>query len=149
MRTLTSIIGYSVDEGIRDQLHALSHDGRVEYLVLEREDTLRHRLRTSTDKGTDCAIALAREQKLEDGSVLLLEEQSAIVVRMKEERWLRIKPYDESSALEVGYFAGNLHWRVRFNQDVLEIAIEAPVDFYLTRLKSHLDSGKIVVLPDD
>lgn len=149
MRTLTSIIGYSEDEGIRNQLHALSHDDRVEYLVLEREDTRRHRLRAITDKGTDCAIALAREQKLEDGSVLLLEEQIAIVVRMKEERWLRAKTCDASSALEIGYFAGNLHWRVRFDQDVLRIAIEAPVDFYLSRLRPYLDSDKIMILPDD
>jgi len=149
MRTLTNVIGRSTDKDVREKLHALSHDDRVEYLVLDREDTLRHRLRIVTDKGTDCAIALARDQKLEDGSVLSLDEVGAIVVRMKEERWLRAKPSDTSNALELGYFAGNLHWRVRFDAEVLEIAVEGPVDFYLNRLRPYMDAGKIEVLSNE
>jgi len=149
MRTLTTIVGYSTDDGVDARLHALSHEDRVEYLVLDREDTLRHRLRAVTDKGTDCAIALARNQKLEDGSVLSLDDQGAIVVRMKKERWLRTSPSDISSALELGYFAGNLHWRVRFDQEVLEIAIEGPKDFYMGRLEPFLAAGNVKVLPDE
>jgi urease accessory protein len=149
MRTLTSIIGYSTDEDISDQLHNLHHDDRVEYLILDREDTLRRRLRIITDKGTDCAVALSREQKLEDGSVLSLSEQGAIVVRMKKEPWLRTKPRDLAAALELGYFAGNLHWRVRFVDGLLDIAIEGPASFYLGRLQPYVDNGKVEVVPDD
>ncbi len=149
MRTLTDIIGYSTDRDISDQLHDLSHAGRVEYLILDRDDTLRHRLRAVTDKGTDCAIALPREQKLEDGSVLRLSDDNAIVVRMAEEHWLAVKPHDAACAVELGYFAGNLHWRVRFHGDVLEIAMEGPRDFYMERLQPFLDAGKAEVAADE
>ena len=36
-------------------------------------------MRGRTDKGTDIAIALGRDQQLTDGSVLLLDEDRAIV----------------------------------------------------------------------
>jgi urease accessory protein len=149
MRTLTNIIGYSTDREISGQLHDLSHAGRVEYLVLEREDTQRHRLRAVTDKGTDCAIALPRDQRLEDGSVLCLSDKSAIVVRMSEEHWLAVRPRDAACAVELGYFAGNLHWRVRFQGNVLEIAMEGPQGFYLERLQPFLDADKAEVVSDE
>lgn len=149
MRVLTAIIGNATDQGVSERLHALSHAGRVEYLVLEREDTLRRRLRGTTDAGTDCAVALSREQQLEDGSVLSLSDESAIVVRMSEERWLRVKPRDSAAAVELGYFAGNLHWRVRFVGDILMVAVEGPRNFYLERLRPFLDDGRAEVGADE
>jgi urease accessory protein len=149
MRTLTNIIGYSTDQDISDQLHDQSHAGRVEYLTLDREDTLRHRLRAKTDKGTDCAIALPRDQKLEDGSVLCLDDDNVIVIRMSEEHWLSVAPHDAAAAVALGYFAGNLHWRVRFRKDLLEIAIEGPQDFYMERLQPFLDDGRARVVSDE
>lgn len=148
MRTLTEIIGYSTDQNISDRLHSLSHDGLVEYIILERDDTLRRRLRATTDKGTDCAIALTRDQKLEDGSVLSLDNNNAIVVRMVEEKWISIKPADMPSAIELGYFAGNLHWRVRFEDKILHISQEGPLDFYMDRLGPFIDAGKIEILSE-
>lgn len=54
-----------------------------------------------------------------------LDENRAIVVRLSEERWLRLVPRDSDAALEAGYFfVGNLHWRVRFEPGVIAIALE-------------------------
>ncbi len=125
-----------------EKLHRLSHGGRLEEIRLSAADTARKRLRVTTDKGTDCAIALNRDASLENGSVLLLEDERAIVVRMVETKWLRIAPADAAAALELGYFAGNLHWRVRFDGGVLEIALEGPEQNYLDRLAGHFDSGR-------
>ena len=130
-------------------MHDLFHSNNVEYIKLEREDTLRKRLRVTGDKGTDCAIALSRDQKLGDGTVLHLDDNSAIVVRMVQERWLSVKPVSSSAAVELGYFAGNLHWRVRFDSDILMIAVEGPIDFYLGRLQPYLDDGRAEVLSDE
>ncbi len=149
MQALVNILGFANDPDLAVRLHELSHSNGVEYLVLDREDTLRHRLRVTTDKGTDCAIALPREQKLEDGSVLFLDTDSAIVVRMSEEHWLSVRPNDAAAAVELGYFAGNLHWRVRFRKDILEIAIEGPQVFYMERLQPFLDDGRARVVSDE
>ncbi len=143
MVRVTSLVGVASDEDVGERLHALSHAGQVEYVTLGRADMSRHRLRVVTDRGTECAIALPRSEKLANGAVLLLEAERAIVVRMQEEDWLNIAAVDDAAALELGYLAGNMHWRVRFDGPVLKIALEGPEASYLARLAPLLDSGRI------
>jgi len=140
---VTNLVGVASDEKLGERLHALSHAGHVEYVILSRADMGRHRLRVTSDKGTECAIALPRSEKLTNGTVLLLETERAIVVRMQEEEWLNIVAVDNDAALELGYLAGNMHWRVRFDGPVLKIALEGPEANYLTRLAPMFDSGRI------
>lgn len=141
-RTITRILGFASEPELAERLHALDHAGRVEILPLEQQDVHRRRLRATTDRGTECLIALPRDQALGDGAVLVLEDERAIVVRLAEERWLALVPRDAVAALELGYFAGNLHWRVRFDGPRLLIALEGPEDDYLTRLAPFFEDRR-------
>jgi urease accessory protein len=143
---IRGIAGYASDAIVAERLHDLRHKGTVEYVILQREDTLRHRLRVHSDKGTECLIALPRDEHLSDGAVLLLEADRAIVICMAEEQWLVLRPVDMSSAVELGYFAGNLHWRVRFDGPVLRIALEGPEQDYLDRLQPFLQSERASIV---
>ncbi len=143
MVRVSNLFGLASDAEVGERLHALSHAGQVEYVTLSRADMSRHRLRVVTDRGTECAIALPRSEKLANGAVLLLEAERAIVVRMQEEDWLDVAAVDDAAALELGYLAGNMHWRVRFDGSVLKIALEGPEASYLARLAPLLDSGRI------
>jgi urease accessory protein len=60
MLTVTKIVGPATEPSLAAKLHRLEHAHCVETLLVERDDTLRRRLRAKTDKGTDIAIALAR-----------------------------------------------------------------------------------------
>jgi len=140
--TVTQIFGFASEPELAERLHTLDHAGHVEYLPLEQQDVHRRRLRAVTDKGTECLVALPRDQVLGDGAVLVLEDDQAIVVRLSEERWLGLVPRDAESALELGYFTGNLHWRVRFNGARLLIALEGPEETYLERLAPFLDDKR-------
>ncbi len=142
MPTLIKILGFASEPAMAERLHRLGHAERVEYLTLSREDTKRHRLRAETDQGTDCSIALPRDQALSDGAVLALDDERAIVVRMAEERWLRLSPRDAAAGLELGYCCGNLHWRVKFDADTIAIALEGPERDYLERVRHFLDDGR-------
>jgi len=142
MLKLESIIGAATDPHIAERLHHLGHHGKVEYLSLSSEDTQRHRMRASTDTGTECAVVLDRAQHLFNGAVLMLTEERAVVVRMRETEWLTLAPRDTASALELGYFAGNMHWAVRFEGAWLRIALQGPVDRYLERLQPFLEDGR-------
>ncbi len=142
MLRVTKLAGDAGDPDIGERLHALSHAGKVEYVTLSRADMSRRRLRVVTDKGTDCAIVLPRSERLSNGAVLLLEDNRAVVVRMGEEEWLAIAACDAAAALELGYLAGNMHWRVRFDGDVLRIAVEGSQGGYLARLAPLLDGGR-------
>lgn len=142
---VSEILGFASDAAFAERLHDLGHSGAVEYLRLAGEDIHRRRLRARTDEGTDCLIALPREQCLGDGAILLLDEDRAVVVRLADERWLEVRPRDATAALELGYFAGNLHWKVRFDGECLLVALEGPVSDYRDRLKPFLDDGRAVL----
>ena len=148
MLRLTGIVGHASDSDIADKLHDLGHHGHVESVVLSRADTQRHRLRVRTDRGSECAIALPRNAHLSQGAVLLLEDDRAIVVRMEEESWLPLIPRDAATALELGYHAGNLHWRVRFDGDILNVALEGPEADYIARIESFLADGRVKKVAD-
>jgi urease accessory protein len=143
MITITAIVGTASDPSLADRLHQLDHDDRVEVLVVGEEDASRRRLRGTTDKGTDVAIALAPGDRLVDGAVLLLDETRAIVLRTAEPRWLRLTPRDADAALEAGYCAGNHHWKVRFEPGALLIATQGPAEHYVDRLQPLVRSGRI------
>jgi urease accessory protein len=143
MLKLTTILGSRVDPAVADRLHHIGHHGRVEVLALGAEDAARKRLRATTDAGTECAIALPRDLALFDGAVLLIEDSRAIVVRFNQQRWLPLVPQSAAAALELGYHAGNLHWRVRFDGARLLVAIEGPVESYKARIASLLESEQV------
>jgi urease accessory protein len=143
MLRLENIVGLSTEPHTAEALHHLEHQGRVEYLTLTEADTQRHRLRVFTDKGTECAIAIPRTQRLVNGAVLLLEADRAVVVRMQETQWLTLAPRDTAAALELGYFAGNMHWKVEFDASLLRIALQGPVESYLERLSHFFTDGRV------
>lgn len=140
---VSSITADIQDPSVVDRIHALEHAHRVENLFLDREDMARCRLRARTDGGTEIRIALPREQNLFDGAVLLLEENRAVVVRQEAETWLSIEVDDIATALELGYFAGNMHWRVRFEGSVLRIAATGELDSMIERLQPLMASGAL------
>ena len=139
------VLGKAGDTALAGPLRRLEHEGRVEYLTLERDDVHRRRLRARTDRDTECLIALPRDQSLSDGAVIALDAARAIVVRLKVERWLALSARDPAAALELGYFAGNLHWRVRFEGPRLLVALEGPQEDYLARLEPLLRDGRALV----
>jgi urease accessory protein len=149
MLTVTKVIGHASDAALAERLHALGHADRIETLTIDRNDTLRRRLRGVTDRGTEVAIALDRSEQLADGAVLALEASRAVVVRMSEETWLTVTPRDADSALEAGYFIGNLHWRVRFEPGAILIALEGPASHYTARLAHLTMQGKIRIAPHE
>ena len=148
MLRLTRILGNATESEFAERLHTLEHDGRVETITLDAADTARKRLRVSTDKGTDCAVAIARSDRLANGAVLLLEDNRAVVVRMRETMWLALSPRDLAAALDLGYFCGNLHWRVRFEGAVLKVALDGPRETYIARLAQHLADGRARIIEE-
>lgn len=147
MLRLTSIVGRASDPAIAERLHHVEHHGGVESVRLSRQDMARRRQHLHTDKGTEVALLLDRDAVLENGSVLLLEHHRAVLVVLDEPQWLVIRAADAASALELGYFAGNMHWKVRFDGARLCIALEGPRESYLLRLDHLLQQHAVQVEP--
>jgi urease accessory protein len=149
MLRLGQIVGSATDPSISERLHDLEHRGCLERVLLAPEDQRRHRLHARTDAGTDCAISLPRSARLFNGAVLLLDPDRAVVVQLQEEEWLTLRPRDAAAALELGYFAGNMHWSVRFAGESLSVLLQGPRRDYLERLCALLIDGRVVEGRDD
>jgi len=149
MLQLTEILGLAAEPGLAARLHDAAHHGVIEYLKIAPQEIGRRRLRITGDRGTDCAIALAREARLADGAVLLLEHDHAIVVRIGEQAWLRLRPADAAAAVVLGYNAGNLHWTVKFDGGDLLVARDGPVELYTARLQPLLAPGRVSLIDDE
>ena len=149
MILITEILGSASDPEFTDLLHTISHEGILEHLEITQRDAQRRRFRGKTDCGTDCAITLSRNTQLNNGDLLLLEAERAIVVRVDVERWLRIMPRDATVALRLGYHAGNLHWRVKFEESNLLILLEGSRENYMARLQDFITADEIEIRHDD
>ncbi len=144
MLLIEHVLGSRLEPDLSERIHELEHRGAVDLLTVPAADVARRRLRVTTRGGADVAIALPRDQQLFDGAVLLIEPDRAIVVRVDEERWLRLQPRAIADAIELGYHAGNLHWRVRFEGEALLVALEAPMDDYLARLGALVAERRVI-----
>jgi urease accessory protein len=144
MLLIERVLGSRLEPAFSERIHELEHRGVIDLLMVPAADVARRRLRATTRDGADVAIALPRDQQLFDGAVLLIEPDRAIVVRVAEERWLRLQPRAIADAIELGYHAGNLHWRVRFEGEALLVALEAPTDDYLARLGALVAERRVV-----
>jgi urease accessory protein len=149
MRLIERVLGDRQDAAFVERLHHLEHRGVVDVALVEPADMARHRLRVTTQHGEEIAIALPRDETLFDGAVLLLEADRAIVVRSTAERWLRMRPQSPADALELGYHAGNLHWRVRFDGNDLLVALAGPLAAYVARIAPMVEAGRVMIVVED
>ena len=147
MLRLHGIIGKSEEAAYAGLLHDLEHQDGIELLFVPPSDAGRKRFRLTTDRGTDCAVSLDRNEDLTDGAVLFLDPQRAIIARFGEQEIWRLRPTDQAASLKLGWNAGNLHWRVRFESDTLTILLDAPLHTYRARILPLLDSGEVEELP--
>lgn len=143
MLRLHGVVGHVTDRDLHDRLHALEHADAVEVLFMAEADAGRRRLRLTTDKGTDCAVSVDRAEELSDGAVLLIDAARAIVLRIGTPRIWRLRARNAAAALQLGWHAGNLHWRVRFDGDALQVVLDAPLADYRARLQPLLDAGLV------
>ena len=148
MLRLHGIVGHASDPPFHARLHALEHHDGVELLFVPPQDAGRRRFRLATDRGTDCAVSLDRHEDLTDGAILYIDREKAIVARFGRQRVWRLLPAHAAAALKLGWNAGNLHWRVRFEDDCLLILLDAPLADYRARIAHLLDEGDIAELPD-
>ena len=140
---ITYVVGSRLDPQLSERIHRLELCNAVDEVRLSGAELDRHQLLTTTERGESLTITLPRHQHLFDGAVLLLGESRAIVVRTAGQRWLRLAPHSISDAIELGYHVGNLGWRVRFEGEVLFVAVEGRPENYMVRLGKLLWSRRV------
>ena len=131
---LTAVLGRLADPDWHDRAHAAEAAGQLETVRIARGDAARRRMRLTTDRGRDVALALPRDADLVEGSVVHAGPDLMIVVRVDGGPRLRLVPADPASALRLGYFCGNLHWKVDFDGTAIQVHMDGPEQAYRARL---------------
>ncbi|MFB9269213.1 urease accessory protein UreE [Bradyrhizobium erythrophlei] len=134
MLRIAHIIGSRLEPAFSERLQLLAHRNAVDEIELAPEHLDQQELSATTRGGRELVISLPRHQRLFDGAVLMLDDNSAIVARAAGQRWLRLEPRSIGDAIELGYHVGHLGWRVRFEGEVLLVAIETRPEHYMVRL---------------
>jgi urease accessory protein len=148
MLRIHGIVGHETDVDYQARLHELEHRDGLELLFVPPEEAGRKRFRLLSDRGTDCAISLDRDEELKDGALLYIDEERVIVARFGKQAVWKLRPANEAAALKLGWNAGNLHWRVRFEKGCLHILVDGPLADYRNRIAHLLDEGDITELKD-
>lgn len=144
--TVTGIVGWADAPAMAAALHRVGHAGIIDRLRVGDSDLGRRRFQAETDRGHSVQVALPRSDRLADGAVLWLDDRYALVVQVGAPVWLALRPHAAADALALGYAAGNLHWRVRFDGARLLVALDAgDADSYLARLAPL--AGRFMVEP--
>ena len=129
MLRLHGIVGHESDADFQVRLHDLEHRGGIELLFVPPDEAGGARGR--------------REERLTDGALLHIDGKTAIIARFGRQSVWRLRPADPAAALRLGWNAGNLHWRVRFEGDCLVVLLDGPLSDYRARLEHLLGAGKV------
>ena len=131
----------------REQLiHNLELEEAVDTIRLNVDDLSRRRFTSETTFGKTVGISLPRSLKLFDGAVLEISERYCLMVKVEPENWLRLEVHSADVALRLGYFVGNLHWAVKFDQNSLSVAISGNVNSYLERINNVFTDCEVKIL---
>ena len=131
---VSEILGTAAEEPWHERVHAADAAGTMDVVRISRTDAARRRMRLTSERGRDVALALARDASLCDGAVLAWTDALTLLARIDQGPRLRLVPGDAPSALRLGYFCGNLHWKADFRDGAIEIHMDGPEDALRARL---------------
>ena len=143
------VLGSRLESSFSERIHRLELHNAVDEVRLTAAAFEQRELRVTTRGGAELTIALPRHEKLFDGAILLLDDRHAIVVREAGLRRLRLQPRSISDAIELGYHIGSLGWPVRFEGDVLSVAMEGRAEDYVVRLGELIWSRRVAISVQD
>jgi urease accessory protein len=143
------VLGSRLESSFSERIHRLELHNAVDEVGLAASAFEQRELRVTTRGGAELVIALPSHEKLFDGAILLLDDNHAIVVREAGQRRLRLQPRSISDAVELGYQIGNLGWPVRFEGDVLFVAMQGRAENYVVRLGELIWSRRVAISVQD
>ena len=143
MLRIDQVLGSRLDPAFAERIHEVEHQGAVDLLTVPAPMLLgiafaRRRKAAPRSRSPCRAISICSTVPCSCSSPTMP------LVRVAQERWLRLQPRSIADAIELGYHAGNLYWRVRFAGEALLVAMEAPMDDYLARIDALIRDRRVI-----
>ncbi|KWX68631.1 hypothetical protein ASJ79_17075 [Mycobacterium sp. NAZ190054] len=93
-------------------------------MILTADERARGHLKVRSEGGREVRISLDRGSELDDGDVLAMEGNVAVVVQAREEDILVVAPQTAKDWGTAAFVMGNLHRPVRFSDDAMRTPYE-------------------------
>ena len=107
----------------------------VEKIFINSDDTLKRILRVASDHNNEYGITLDKSEELKDGDILLNDGKNLVVIKVKGDDVLVIKPNDITEMGIIAHSLGNRHLQAQFNDGKMIIQYDALVERELKRDK--------------
>ncbi len=107
----------------------------IEKIYINSDDTLKRILRVSSDHNNEYGITLDKNEKLKDGDILLNDGKNIVVVKIKGDDVLVIKPDSITQMGIIAHSLGNRHLQAQFQDSAMIIQYDALVEDELKRDK--------------
>ena len=100
----------------------------IEKVLLESDDLLKRIQRVTTDHGTELGISLPPNHSLRDGDILHQEGKNLIVISVKADDVLVIRPVSMMQMGVVAHMLGNRHLPAQFEGDAMIVQYDYLVE---------------------
>ena len=107
----------------------------IEKIFINSDDTLKRILRVTSDHNNEYGITLDKNQQLKDGDILLNDGKNLVVIKVKGDDVLVIKPNDITQMGIIAHSLGNRHLQAQFNDGKMIIQYDSLVEEELKRDK--------------
>jgi urease accessory protein len=126
-------------------------NGKVESILLTRNESEKLRMRKVTDKGTEIVITMSPGSYLNDGDVVLSNDDRMIIVKRQSESVALVTILHNTSnekllatAVKIGHTIGNLHRPVRIDGNKICFPIQSLSEIELfeklfSNMRDHLE----------
>ncbi|WP_297520690.1 urease accessory protein UreE [uncultured Clostridium sp.] len=117
---------HSHEEGEGKHLH--ENHMHIEKLYLRSDELLKRINRVTSDHGHEYGISLSKEAVLKDGDILFKDEKNMVVVSVKSDNVLIIKPQTITEMGRIAHNLGNRHLPAQFKDDVMILEYDSLVE---------------------
>jgi len=126
-------------ERILDNIHDMNQgelaSRHVEKVFLESADLVKRIQRVETDHGREIGIRLKDQRDLMAGDVLYMDEQNVIVIDVKTDDLLAIRPRSLEEMGMIAHQLGNRHLPAQFEKDEMLVQYDYLVEELLQELQ--------------
>lgn len=107
----------------------------IEKIYINSEDALKRIMRVNSDHNHEYGIALSENVELKDGDILYHDDKNMIIVKIKGDDVLVIKPTNITEMGIIAHSLGNRHLQAQFEDGKMIIQYDALVESELKRDK--------------
>lgn len=107
----------------------------IEKIYINSEDALKRIMRVNSDHNHEYGIALSGNVELKDGDILYHDDKNMIIVKIKSDDVLVIRPTNITEMGIIAHSLGNRHLQAQFEDGKMIIQYDALVEGELKRDK--------------